>query len=53
MSGTSSNGQMVNLNLNFDTNNGETLNQEALNLYAFVQYDVIYNIENGRVSMRT
>jgi hypothetical protein len=53
MSGTSSNGQMVNLLLNFDTVNGATANTEALNLYAFVQYNVIYNIENGRLSVRT
>jgi hypothetical protein len=52
MSGTNSQGQMINLLLNFETN-GSVKNESALNLYAFVSYDVIYNIQNGTITMRT
>lgn len=45
MSGTSSIGQMVNIQLNFSTTNAE-----ALNLYSAVQYDVLYHIEGGLIS---
>jgi hypothetical protein len=45
MSGTSSIGQMVTLNLNFSTPT-----TDSLNLYAFVQYDVLYHLENGLLS---
>jgi hypothetical protein len=52
MSGTNSQGQMINLLLNFETN-GAVKNESALNLYGFVSYDVIYNLEMGKLSMRT
>lgn len=47
MSGTSSIGQMVSLQLNFSS---ATTN--ALNLYSVVQYDVLYHIQDGQVSAK-
>ena len=40
--GTSSIGQMINIQMNFSAQTSE-----ALNLYCAVQYDIIYRIENG------
>jgi hypothetical protein len=45
--GTSSIGQLINLQLNFSSATSETLI-----LYAGVQYDVIYSIDNGLLSAR-
>ena len=47
MSGTSSIGQLVSLILNFST-----ATDAASALYAFVMYDVMYNIENGMITMK-
>lgn len=45
MAGTSSIGQMVSLQLNFSAATTDTLN-----LYSFVQYDVLFHIEGGLIS---
>ena len=44
MCGTSSIGQMVNINMGFS----QTINV-AVNLYASVMYDVLYHVENGQM----
>ena len=49
MCGTSSIGQMVNLNLGFSQACGGTTNPVGVNLYAAVMYDVLYHIENGQM----
>ena len=51
MCGTSSIGQMVNLNLGFSQACGTVTGQTAVgvNLYATVMYDVLYHIENGQM----
>jgi len=49
MSGTSSIGQLVSLILNFDPTKGVDANTS---LYAFCMYDVMYNVENGQITMR-
>jgi hypothetical protein len=49
MSGTSSIGQLVSLILNFDPAFGVNANTS---LYAFCMYDVMYNVENGQITMR-
>jgi hypothetical protein len=46
MSGTQTTGQLINLLINFSAGNAE-----ALTLYAFVMYDVLYNIENGQIKV--
>lgn len=45
MSGTSSTGQMVTAQINF-----KTAVAEALNLYAYVQYDCLFHVENGQLT---
>jgi len=45
MSGTSSIGQMVSLQLNFSA-----ATTAPLNLYSFVQYDVLFHIQDGLIS---
>jgi len=47
MAGTSSIGQMVNLQLNFSQGTSE-----ALNLYAYVSYDILYHIEGGLITAK-
>jgi hypothetical protein len=47
LSGTSSIGQMVNLNLNFSAQT-----TDVLVLYAAVQYDVLYHIEGGLLTAK-
>jgi hypothetical protein len=47
--GTSSIGQLINLQLNFAS---ATPTTESLNLYCAVQYDIIYSIDNGLLSAR-
>lgn len=47
MSGTSSIGQLVSLILTFST-----ATDAATALYAFCMYDVMYNVENGQITMR-
>lgn len=47
MSGTSSIGQMINLQLNMST-----ATSENLILYAYVMYDVLYHLENGLLSAK-
>ena len=47
MSGTSSIGQLVSLILNFSSSTNA-----AAALYAFVMYDVMYNVENGMITMK-
>ena len=51
MCGTSSIGQMVNLNLGFSQACGTVTGQTAVgvNLYATVMYDVLYHVENGQM----
>ena len=44
MCGTSSIGQMVNINMGFSQAIGT-----AVNLYASVMYDVLYHVENGQM----
>ena len=47
MAGTSSIGQMINLNLNFSA-----ATTDPLNLYAFCTYDCLYHLENGLLSVK-
>ena len=47
MSGTSSIGQLVSLIVNFSASTNA-----AAALYAFVMYDVMYNVENGMITMK-
>jgi hypothetical protein len=47
MSGTDTTGQLINLFVNF------AAAAEALTLYAYVMYDVMYNIEYGQITART
>ena len=50
MCGTSSIGQMVNLNLGFSASCGSGSGTSVgINLYAAVMYDVLYHIENGQM----
>ena len=49
LSGSSSIGQMVNLNLNFSA---ATNAADVLLLYAAVQYDVLYHIESGLLTAK-
>jgi hypothetical protein len=50
MCGTSSIGQMVNLNLGFSQSCGTgSGTATGINLYAAVMYDVLYHIENGQM----
>ena len=44
MCGTSSIGQMMNINMGFSQGIGT-----AVNLYTAVMYDVLYHVENGQM----
>jgi hypothetical protein len=46
MSGTQTTGQLINLLVNFGT-----ALTDPCTLYAYVMYDVLYNIENGQIKM--
>jgi hypothetical protein len=47
MSGTDTTGQFINLFVNF------AAAAEASTFYAYVMYDVMYNIEYGQITART
>jgi hypothetical protein len=47
MSGTDTQGQLMNLYVNF------AATTDPLTVYAYVMYDVMYNIEYGQISART
>ena len=54
MCGTSSIGQMININLEFSQSCGNGVNNVAtaavnINLYASVMYDILFRVENGQM----
>ena len=54
MCGTSSIGQMININLEFSQSCGNGLNNSPtaavnINLYASVMYDILFHVENGQM----
>jgi hypothetical protein len=48
MSGTDTTGQLINLFINC-----AATGVDGLSLYAYIMYDVMYNIENGQIKART